>query len=94
MGSVTGGAPPAGRRGPRRVFEPRPVRVRAGEGGRPLAVDGRPVAAVRESWLVEDRWWTDVPLRRRYWEILVAGGRNTVVYRDLVEGAWYEQASA
>jgi hypothetical protein len=49
---------------------------------------------VRESWLVEDRWWTAAPLRRRYWEVLVAGGRNTVVFRDLEEGAWYEQASA
>jgi len=52
------------------------------------------VEAVRESWLVEDRWWTDAPLRRRYWEVLVAGGRNTVVFRDLQDGAWYEQASA
>jgi hypothetical protein len=49
---------------------------------------------VRESWLVEDRWWTDAPLRRRYWEVLVAGGRNMVVFRDLEQGAWYEQASA
>jgi hypothetical protein len=52
------------------------------------------VEAVRESWLVEDRWWTDAPLRRRYWEVLVAGGRNTVVFRDLVSGIWFEQASA
>ena len=59
-----------------------------------MVVGGREVEAVRESWLVEDRWWTDAPLRRRYWEVLVAGGRNTVVFRDLIEGAWYEQASA
>ena len=82
------------RRGPRRLNLPRPVPVRSGAGGRPLAVAGRPVEAVRESWLVEDRWWTDAPLRRRYWEVLVAGGRNMVVFRDLEEGAWYEQASA
>jgi hypothetical protein len=82
------------RPGPRRLNLPRRADVRAGDGGCPLAVGGREVEAVRESWLVEDRWWTDAPLRRRYWEVLVAGGRNTVVFRDLEEGAWYEQASA
>ena len=59
--------------------------------GRPEAVDGRAVEAVRESWLVEDRWWTPAPVRRRYWEVVTADGRNLVVYRDLVEGGWFAQ---
>jgi hypothetical protein len=46
---------------------------------------------VRESWLVEDRWWTDFPLRRRYWEVVTADGRDLVVYRDLEHGGWYAQ---
>lgn len=76
---------------PRRIGEPRRARVRAGEGGRPLAVEGRAVEAVRESWLVEDRWWTDAPLRRRYWEVVTAGGRNEIVFRDLQGGGWFAQ---
>jgi hypothetical protein len=70
----------------KRLATPRPVRVRTGEGGRPEAVE-----AVRESWLVEDRWWTDAPLRRRYWEIVTSDGRDVVVYRDLEEGGWFVQ---
>ncbi len=77
--------------GPRRLNEPRPSAVRAGEGGRPLAVDGRAVDAVRESWLVEDRWWTDRPLRRRYWEVVTADGRNLVVFREIDAGRWFRQ---
>jgi hypothetical protein len=46
---------------------------------------------VREQWLVEDRWWTGSPLRRHYLELALAGGRCTVVYRDLETGRWYEQ---
>jgi CO dehydrogenase/acetyl-CoA synthase delta subunit len=65
--------------------------VRASDGGRPLAVEGRDVEAVRESWLVEDRWWTDRPLRRRYWEVVTVDGRDLVVFRDLVRGGWYRQ---
>ena len=75
----------------RRLATPRAVSVRTGEEGHPEAVGARAVEAVRESWLVEDRWWTDAPLRRRYWEIVTADGRNLVVYRDLEGGGWYVQ---
>jgi CO dehydrogenase/acetyl-CoA synthase delta subunit len=75
----------------RRLSRPRAVAVRTGEGGRPEAVGGRSVEAVRESWLVEDRWWTPTPLRRRYWEVVTADGRDVVVYRDLERGGWFSQ---
>src|SRR5438067_1134421 len=45
--------------GPRRLSIPRRVAVTANEDGRPVTIDGRVVDAVRESWLVEDRWWID-----------------------------------
>jgi len=77
--------------GPRRIAEPKPAAVRADDGGQPLVVDGESVDAVRESWLVEDRWWTDRPLRRRYWEVVTTGGRNVVVFRDLLARAWFRQ---
>jgi len=62
-----------------------------GPGGRPDAVGGQRVESVRESWLVEDRWWTAAPVRRRYWEVVTAGGRNLVVFRELDKGRWFEQ---
>lgn len=78
--------------GPRRLSIPRRVAVCArAEDGRPEVVDGRDIDAVRESWLVEDRWWTDRPLRRRYWEVVTTCGRNEVVFHDLVSGRWWRQ---
>jgi hypothetical protein len=88
--AVLGGAAPTSR-GPRRLAPPKAVRVRADTAGRPEAIGGRAVEAVRESWLVEDRWWTDAPLRRRYWEIVTADGRDLVVFRDLEAGRWFSQ---
>jgi CO dehydrogenase/acetyl-CoA synthase delta subunit len=76
---------------PRRLATPRLAQVRADAAGRPVAVGSRAVEAVRESWLVEDRWWTDRPLRRRYWEVVTEGGRNLVVFRELGAGRWYSQ---
>jgi hypothetical protein len=46
---------------------------------------------VRESWLVEDRWWTDQPLRRRYWELVSESGRDFIVFHDLGSGRWLRQ---
>jgi CO dehydrogenase/acetyl-CoA synthase delta subunit len=65
--------------------------VRTADGGRPVGIGERTVESVRESWLVEDRWWTDVPLRRRYWEVVTTCGRDLVVFRDLERGRWYAQ---
>ena len=77
--------------GPHRLVTPRRVKVRADEDDCPLAVDERTVEAVRESWLVEDRWWTDRPLRRRYWEVVTTCGRDEIVFYDLERGRWWRQ---
>jgi hypothetical protein len=84
--------------GPRVLNLPRPVRVRARSDGVPVEVDGESIEQVRESWLVEDRWWTAQPLRRRYWEVVSVRGRNLVVFHDLQDGAgpvggWFTQAA-
>ena len=90
-GSPLGAATAPKSRGPRRLAKPRRVEVQAGEGGRPERIAGRGVEAVRESWLVEDRWWSERPLRRRYWEVVTDDGRNLVVFRELSTQAWYAQ---
>ncbi len=77
--------------GPRSLGLPRVARVRHEREGAPLEVNGEAVAQVRESWLVEDRWWTERPLRRRYWELVSARGRNLVVFHDLRSGGWFTQ---
>ena len=76
----------------KRLAKPRTARVREGAQGRPEAVEGRAVEAVRESWLVEDRWWTPKPLSRRYFELVLADGRNIVVFREPADAdRWFVQ---
>jgi hypothetical protein len=67
------------------------VAVRAGAGGAPLEVEGVAVEAVREEWLVEDRWWTPRPLRRHYFELALADGRALTVFRLGGGERWYRQ---
>jgi hypothetical protein len=75
----------------RRLGAPKPAAVEADERGTPAAVGAVAVDSVREEWVVEDRWWTGRPLRRRYFELVLIDGRNVVVFRDLVGGRWFVQ---
>lgn len=76
-----------------RMAVPQPVRVRARARGNgvPEYLEGALIEAVREEWVVEDRWWTSRPLRRRYFEVVLEDGRNEVVFRDLVARKWFRQ---
>jgi len=69
---------------------PKPARVRWHDGF-PAQVNGERIESLRESWLVEDRWWTAEPLRRRYWELVGERGRNVIVFHDLCRGSWHIQ---
>jgi hypothetical protein len=77
--------------GSRRLGSPTPAAVEAGEQGVPAFVGTVAVDSVREEWVVEDRWWTGRPLRRRYFELVLTDGRNVVVFHDLVGGRWFLQ---
>jgi hypothetical protein len=77
--------------GLRRLYTPQPVDVRAAPDGAPLQVEGIAVEAVREEWLVEDRWWTPRPLRRHYFELALADGRAVTVFRRGGGERWYRQ---
>jgi hypothetical protein len=76
--------------GPRRLYAPEPVAVRA-EKGLPVAVEGVAAASVREQWEVDDRWWIPERLRREYFELALASGRSTTVFRCALSGRWYRQ---
>ncbi|HEX5983184.1 MAG TPA: hypothetical protein VFY69_03160 [Solirubrobacterales bacterium] len=65
--------------------------VRTDPRGAPLQVDGAAVEAVREEWLVEDRWWTPKPLRRHYFELALRDGRALTVFRGPRGRRWYRQ---
>jgi hypothetical protein len=72
---------------------PRPAEVEAAPGGVPRAVvlrgRRRRVVAVRDDWLVQDRWWTGRPVDRHYFELVLDPGRVAVVFRDIRAGAWF-----
>lgn len=77
-------------RAARRLNEPRQALVTEREGV-PAVVNRIPVVLVREEWRVSDRWWTEEPVRRRYFEVVLETGKNAVVFLDELTGKWYRQ---
>ena len=75
----------------RRLASPRGVCVRTDGSGVPAELRGIAVESVLEVWVVEDRWWSGRPVRRRYFELVLAGGRNAVVFKELTGRSWFEQ---
>ncbi|HEY2354687.1 MAG TPA: hypothetical protein VGH79_07310 [Gaiellaceae bacterium] len=77
-----------------RFNAPRAARVEANASGCPHEVNHQAVAFVREEWRVVDRWWTEEPVVRRYFELVLETGENTVVFHDGAGGGWFTQRGA
>src|SRR5262249_25650039 len=74
-----------------RLNAPRPAIVEANASGVPQIVNRQSVALMREEWRVGDGWWTEEPVVRRYFELVLDSGQNAVVFRDEKRGCWFTQ---
>ena len=81
-------------RAPRRVNEPQPALIESGFDGTPTLVNRQTVAVVREEWRVVDRWWTEEPVSRRYFDVVLESGQQVVVFNDEERGSWFSQRGA
>jgi hypothetical protein len=79
----------------RQLGAPRVAQVVTAPDGTPHAVveagRRRMVLDVREDWLIQDRWWTDTPIDRHYWELVLQPGRLVVIFRDTRNDRWFTQ---
>ncbi|MDX6449066.1 MAG: hypothetical protein QOK13_140 [Gaiellaceae bacterium] len=74
-----------------RLNAPRHVLVEESFDGVPKRVNRQGVALVREEWRVVDRWWTEEPVDRRYFDLVLESGQLAVVYRDGELKRWFTQ---
>ncbi len=97
MVAYSGSARPA--RSARRLNAPRPALVEGHADGTPRRINRQDVAVVREEWRVVDRWWTEQPVHRRYFDVVLETGENAIVFyngycdgfHDGEVGRWYSQ---
>ena len=75
----------------RRLNAPNQALVETHVDGSPRSVNRQQVALVREEWRVVDRWWTEQPVDRRYFDVVLASGENAVVFLYGEEQSWFSQ---
>ncbi len=74
-----------------RLNAPRAALGEAAVDGTPRVVNRRSVDFVREEWRVVDRWWTDEPISRRYFDLVLETGEHEIAFRDEEAGTWFLQ---
>src|SRR5262249_30070420 len=78
----------------RPLNQPVPAAVEATARGLPKAMLRRGVyrniAAIRDTWRIDDEWWRD-EISRRYFAVELEGGGHVTIYHDLTRDAWYVQ---
>ncbi|MHB8618968.1 MAG: DNA polymerase Y family protein [Chloroflexota bacterium] len=66
--------------------QPRPLRVSSGADGRPCRVEWRrrwmDIVSIGEEWRLADEWWAAREIQRRYYRLVLAGGRQITVFFD------------
>jgi hypothetical protein len=75
----------------RRLNAPSAALVETHVDGTPRSVNRQQVALLREEWRVVDRWWTEEPVDRRYFDVVLASGENMVVFLDGEAQSWFSQ---
>ena len=51
---------------------------------------GQTVEDILDVWRIDDEWWRR-PIARRYFEVLLDGGKRVVLFEDLPTGEWFIQ---
>ena len=75
---------------------PEPCEVQTGKHNQPQIIKKRrkkslSVLSVRDTWRVDDEWWTDRQISRQYYTILLEDLSIVTIFVDRIEGGWYEQ---
>ena len=49
------------------------------------------ITAISDLWQVDDEWWRERPISRRYYQITTQNDRRLTIFRDQLNGSWYWQ---
>ena len=49
------------------------------------------VTSIDDLWQVDDEWWRERPISRRYYQVTTEDNRQFTIFRDQTSGSWYQQ---
>jgi hypothetical protein len=77
------------------LSRPMPIDIEGndGEGNARVKLSGQwaKISAIENLWEIDGYWQKGQPVIRMYFRVTAEDGRQFLIFRDLVEGAWYRQ---
>ena len=76
---------------------PAPAVVTEDERQRPVAITlslrrrRLRVSSIDDLWEIDEEWWRSRPIARRYYRVTLEDSRAITLFRDMVDGCWYQQ---
>ena len=52
------------------------------------------IYSIIDEWEVTEGWWTNQPINRRYFKVILDNGVEIVLFKDLLSNLWYKQRFA
>lgn len=49
------------------------------------------VTSISDLWQVDDEWWRERPISRRYYQIIMQNDRRLTIFQDQLNQSWYWQ---
>ena len=49
------------------------------------------IRSIEDVWQVDDEWWREKPISRKYYRVVTENDRHFTIFRDQTNGAWYRQ---
>ena len=49
------------------------------------------ITSINDLWQVNDEWWRETPISRRYYQVTTQDERRLTIFRDQLNGQWYWQ---
>ena len=70
----------------------RPIRHRRpSQESQTLTSTSLAVVAINDLWQVDDEWWRERPISRRYYQITTQNDRRVTIFKDQFNAQWYWQ---
>ena len=58
---------------------------------KPLSLTNLAITAINDLWQVDDEWWRERPISRRYYQITTQQNRRLTIFKDQLYAQWYWQ---
>lgn len=58
---------------------------------KPLSLTNLAITAINDLWQVDDEWWRERPISRRYYQITTQQDRRLTIFKDQLHAQWYWQ---